>query len=190
MRFTKKISFLIIITIAFYSNSIQGQDFSFRSSDDFVKVYKNQIIKIDADTAYIVSSSRAMFINERLAQLDTLRKVYNSLVDNRNSLLVELNKTQETLATIATLLEGNGGVISEDLEAIISSLDVTLKKLKTNNRILKSNNASLEKEVDDLHKLVKELKKETRGLWIDGLYDKLIVFAGGIGVGVLLALLL
>ncbi|PTB90918.1 hypothetical protein C9994_16475, partial [Marivirga lumbricoides] len=69
-------------------------------------------------------------------------------------------------------------------------ISLRLTDLKENNEELKQNNSSLKSEVDKLHELVEKLKKETRGIWWDGLTDKIIVFIGGAGVGALLLLLL
>lgn len=183
-------TFIVIIITLFLPEINDAQDITFRSTDDFIEVYKGTEVTIKADTAYILSKSRASFIDKRLDQLDSLKRVYNSLFDNREELLSELEATQEILEKISDLLSENGTIINDDFREIIEELDKTITNLKTNNEQLKTNNKSLKKEIDDLHSLVKKLRKETRAIWWDGLTDKVVVFVGGVGVGALLFLLL
>lgn len=79
--------------------------------------------------------------------------------------------------------------LDADFEWLLNSLDTTLTTLKQNNTELQNNNQQLEASVANLKRIEKELKRETRWMWWNGLTDKIIVFAGGVGVGVLIALL-
>jgi len=72
---------------------------------------------------------------------------------------------------------------------IIADLEVTLNDLKSNNQQMKINNNELEQKAHALEGLVKQLRKETRAIWIDGLWDKVLAFTGGVGVGVLIVAL-
>jgi len=73
-----------------------------------------------------------------------------------------------------------------ELEAIVQSLNETIATLKENNEDLATNNATLEQQIDKMKKTIKLLRKELRGIWWNGVMDKIITGTIGIGIGYLL----
>ena len=166
--------------------SMQAQNVKFSQNDDFTRVTKGTIVNIEADTAYLVSTVRAAFLNEKLDELDEIQGLYNSLLDNRNELKKELKSVQKLLSKLAKKMEADSANLSSNFTFIITDLDKTLNDLKENNQSLAQNNQDLKGRINELKRIVKDLKKETRGIWWNGLTDKLVAFAGGVGVGILL----
>lgn len=176
--------FLLISSIGF------SQIKEFKSNDDYARLIHGDTLIVVADTAYVVSITRAEFINQKLDELDEIQTLYNDLTDNRNELLNELKKTHKTLGKLLVHMQGDATYINNDLTTLINELNQSLSDLKTNNETLKNNNVELGSKVAQLQRLVSELKKETRGLWWNGVADKLVAFAGGVGAGVLLVIIL
>lgn len=111
--------------------------------------------------------------------------MYNDLVDNRNELFGELKKTHNVLTKLLSHLEGDSTLLSENVTDLINQLSVSLADLKSINEILKKNNNELKGKTEQLQRLVADLKKETRGIWWNGVADKIVVFVAGIGVGII-----
>ena len=171
-----------------YVNTV-AQSVTFHAADDFIKVPKGSTVNINSDTAYVVSPSRIKYINRQLDGLDSIHTLYNDLVDNRNVLFNELKKASKAVKRLESLMQSDSARLNSDITEILSGLETTLTELRQNNEVLKSNNELLEKKTMQLEGLVKELRKETRGIWWNGLLDKAVVFAGGIGIGLLIAAL-
>ena len=182
------LTYVLLLSLVFIAPGVLGQ-VTFHTSDDFIKANKGATVRIAADTAYVVSTSRIRYINNQLDNLDSIQLLYNDLVDNRNTLLDELKKTNKVLKRIGELIEADSTVLSNDMAFILRDLSATLNDLKRNNGELKKNNETLEHKSQQLERLVKELRKETKGIWWNGLLDKVVVFAGGVGVGLLVAAL-
>lgn len=179
----------LIIALCTLCSTLYSQNVKFSQNDDFIKVVKGSTVEIKADTAYIVSKSTADFLNSKLDELKEVQELYNGLLDNRNELKKELKTVQKLMSKLAANLEKDSAGISEDLTVIVGDLENTLTNLRENNQELSQNNASLLARTNELKRIVKDLRKETRGLWWNGLTDKLVAFAGGVGIGILIAVL-
>ncbi len=179
----------LIALLSGLTSGLYAQNLRFSNNDDFIKVTKGATVEIKADTAYVVSKGRADFLNQKLDELQEVQELYSGLLDNRNELKKELKIVQKLMSKLAANLEKDSAGISDNLTVIVSDLDETLTHLKENNRTLTENNASLLTRTNELKRIVKDLRKETRGLWWNGLTDKLVAFAGGVGIGVLLVAL-
>lgn len=180
---------LSVFLLTFLSLPLHAQTITFGKNDDIIKVAKGSSVTINADTAYIVSTARAQYINKKLDQLDSIQILYNDLVDNRNELLNELKKAQKTLSKLLNHLQGDSTLLNANIVEIVANLDHTLTNLKKNNEELKKNNKALKTEIKHLEDLVKQLRNQTKGIWWNNVADKIVVFAGGVGLGLLIALL-
>ena len=180
-----------VISIFFIGSALfcQGQSITFTNKSDVKKVYKGSIVKISADSAYIVGTIRAVYINDRLDELDSVQVLYNDLVDSRNELVRTLKETHKTLTQLLHQMHGDSAAISHNTAEIITALDQSLNNLKDNNEELKTNNKALSTEIKNLEILVKKLKKETKGLWWSNATDKIVAFVGGVGIGLLITIL-
>lgn len=178
--------FIIIAVILCTSSVLQAQrKVKFSSADDAVKVEKGTIIEITADSAYVVSGTRASIINQKIVELDSIRVIYNKMAGNHNSLLSEVDEVQKLLSQVYKKMQQDSSMMSTQFDQVITDLDQSLINLKANNAQLKINNKNLLEETSKLKTIVKDLKKETRRIWWDGLTDKVVAFAGGVGIGVL-----
>ncbi|UII25368.1 hypothetical protein LVD15_18970 [Fulvivirga maritima] len=182
--------FILIATLFTLPMHLRAQKLTFKQSDDYIKVKKHDAIIIEADSAFIVSSSRASYINDRLDQLDEIQELYQQLTLNRNRLLGEVKQTRKVLTKVIRNIERDSTTLSNDLIKTITELDTVLTTLRENNQELKDNNQQLARKVTDLEALVDELKKETKKLWWGAMEDKIISFAAGFGVGALIIVLL
>lgn len=169
------------------ASSLNAQNVNFSNNDDFIKVTQGNVVTIKADTAYVVSKGRAAFLNEKLDELQEIQKMYNGIVANEKELKKELKNVQKLIGKLAASLEKDSAAISNNVIEIVDDLDDTLSELRESNTSLKQNNQTLLARTVELKRIVKDLRKETRGLWWNGLTDKLVAFAGGVGIGILLA---
>lgn len=153
---------------------------------DVLRVSAGTFVRIEADSAFILNRKTKDFLNKQLDQLDEVQATYNDLVDNRNALLEETESIRKMVAKLALKLESDSATVGDNLDQILEDLEKTLSELRGNNQQLRSNNESLEGRIEELERIRDELKKETRAIWWNGLLDKLVALAGGIGVGILI----
>jgi len=177
--------FLIVI-LFFVLKSLQSQTLDFYTSDDTKKVIKGDIVSIKADTAYIINVSRAFYLNKKLDELTEIKHSYVDLSINHAKVIEEITEIQTVVSKLIIRLQNDSAVNSKKLDSALIDLDKTLANLKISNNNLIGNNAELLTEIVRLEKISKDLKRVNRWVWWNGLTDKLVVLAGGIGVGFLL----
>jgi uncharacterized protein YukE len=176
-----------ILTLLFVANVYaSAQDVRFTKDSDLIKVSRGTSVRIDVDTAYVIGKIKAEFINQKIKELNEIKVIYNDLAENHNKLLDEINSVQNLLEDLQEHIVKDSVTISDNFKKLIKELETSLNEFKVNNEKLKANNAELKSQIEQLEKIVKQLKKETRGIWWNGLTDKIVVFAGGVGVGMLL----
>lgn len=181
---------ITIVLLAIVSESISAQTIKFSDKDDLKRAIRGDLIEINTDTAYVVSKSRAEFLNQKLDELKEIQRLYNNLANNHNQLFKELNRIQKLVGKLSSRLKGDSSMISRNLSSIIDDLDETLVDLKNNNQTLKRSNSELLSKIDQLEKIVSNLKKETRWMWWNGLADKIVALAAGVGIGILVGAVL
>ena len=177
---------ITIVLLAIVSESISAQNIKFSDKDDLRRALRGEVIEINTDTAYVVSNSRAKFLNQKLDELKEIQQLYNNLANNHKELFKELNRIQKLVSKLSSRLKGDSSMISQNLSSIIDDLDETLTDLKINNQTLKRSNSELLSKIDQLEKIVSNLKKETRWMWWNGLTDKIVALVAGVGIGILL----
>lgn len=181
---------ITIVLLAIVSESISAQTIKFSDKDDLKRAFRGDVIEINTDTAYVVSKSRAEFLNQKLDELKEIQRLYNNFSNNHNQLFKELNRIQKLVGKLSSRLKGDSSMISRNLSSIIDDLDETLVDLKNNNQTLKRSNSELLSKIDQLEKIVSNLKKETRWMWWNGLADKIVALAAGVGIGILVGAVL
>lgn len=181
---------ITIVLLAIVSESISAQNIKFSDKDDLKRTFRGDVIEINTDTAYVVNKSRAEFLNQKLNELKEIQQLYNNLANNHNELFKELNRIQKLVGKLSSRLKGDSSMISRNLSSIIDDLDETLVDLKNNNQTLKRSNSELLSKIDQLEKIVSNLKKETRWMWWNGLADKIVTLAAGVGIGILVGAVL
>jgi septal ring factor EnvC (AmiA/AmiB activator) len=182
----------LVYLLAFitFALNINAQNVTMSNNSEVIKVYKGNVVKIDVDTAYVIGKIKAEFLNQKIKELNEIKLIYNDLADNHNKLLDNLNKVQELLENFKKKIATDSMTISENFNRILKDLDKSIIDLKNNNELLKKNNSDLLTQIKQLDHIVKELKKQTRWIWWNGVADKLVSFAGGVGVGILLVKIL
>jgi septal ring factor EnvC (AmiA/AmiB activator) len=181
---------ICLATGAIIMGLINAQNVRFNDNSGVVKVYRGNTINIEVDTAYVIGKIKAEFINQKIDELNEIKAIYNNMVDNHNKLLSDLNTVQELLEKLQDKAINDSLVMSQNFKRLLNELDTSLTELKTNNNHLKKNNSELNDQIANLERIVKQLRKETRGLWWDGVTDKIVAFIGGVGAGMLLMAIL
>ncbi|KAF5076406.1 hypothetical protein DSECCO2_161040 [anaerobic digester metagenome] len=179
----------IATSLLLFASTSFAQRVVFNSNSDYLKVARGAVVTITADSAFVVSKSRAHYLNERLDELSHVKELYSNLSLKHTTLLDGIKRVEVLLGKLISDEKAATEALDADFEALLNSLDTTLTTLKQNNTELQINNLQLEASVANLKRIEKELKRETRWMWWNGLTDKIIVFAGGVGFGVLIALL-
>ena len=180
----------ISILLLTYTFTVGAQNLTFSNKTNFTKVYSGDSIFIEADSAYVISNIKAEFLNQKLDDLDSVKVLYLDLASNHKKLISEIKNVSKQMAKLYSRFESDSTLISQHASTIIKELDSSLEELQETNKILGQNNTDLQYQVEQLKKIASELRKETRGIWWNGVADKLVVFAGGVGSGLLIALLL
>lgn len=181
--------YFLILTFALLASFAQAQDIRFRDSDQKIMVRKGQTVKVETDTAYIISKSRANALNEKLTELAQLRENYNTLQGSNRELISKLGEVQELVTRLMQQMEDDHRSVDVNLAAVTSELQSSIDALKENNEQLVSNNEQLEQKIEALNATIRKLKKEIRGIWWNGLADKLVVGLAGVGIGMLIVAL-
>lgn len=184
----KQITTLILLFILHLQ--LHAQSVTFQTSTDKLMVLKGTTVKIESDTAYVIGTRRALALNQQLDELKKIKSIYNELLADRNQLIKELKSIQHLLEKLKTQMTNDSAALSGNISQILLELENTMSDLKNNNTVLAENNTLLNEKVDTLKQIVKELRKETKWIWWNGLTDKIVVFAGGAGFGILLTLVL
>ncbi len=178
---------IILFAIAYQGNS---QQLLFDKNNDLIKARKGDTILIRTDSAYVLSGKRADYLNDKLDELDTIKSIYKDHADNHRELLQKIDELDKMISKLRSDFERDSLVLSQNLSNVINDLNLISEDLKKNNQMLKVNNTELQKRVVRLQELITELKKEMRGIWWNGIADKIFAFAAGIGTGAVLILLL
>lgn len=180
---------LLILLLLCSSLFSVGQEIKFRNSDQKLLLKKGDLVRIQADTAYIISRSRALLLNEKLGELKSTRELNADLQTLNKDLLSKVKEVEKLVSKLLKRMEANSAEADVDLEQILTDLDKNLISLKQNNTELAKNNQDLKKQIGEMDHTIAKLKQEIRGIWWNGLTDKIVVGALGIGVGFLIGAL-
>ncbi|MEO9869089.1 hypothetical protein [Ekhidna sp.] len=178
---------LISLTLFLCSMTCFGQELKFRKSDQKLIVTKGNVVRIEADSAYIISSSRALLLNEKLDELKETRLTNANLQTVNEDLLSKVKEVEKLVTKLLKRMESNAAEMDVDLEQILTDLDKNLVSMKQNNLELDKNNQNLKRQITEMDHTIDRLKKEIRGIWWGGITDKIVVGVLGIGVGLLIA---
>lgn len=159
----------------------------FGSGDQKVKVFRGQTVRITADSAYVISSDRARLLNEKLKELEAAHQTNTTLANVNDELLTKVRQIEGLVSQLLRRMEGDAEAVNLDMEQILAELDRSLQVLKENNERLEQNNTDLNHQIADMKRTVKLLKKEIRGIWWNGIADKIVAGGMGLGAGLLLA---
>jgi DNA repair ATPase RecN len=177
----RKLSFPFFLFMLSTMNIYSQVDF--KASEQYKVVYQDDTVTIHADTAFIVSKTLAGYFNRNVLDLQDLKQKYNNLIRDNQKLGKELEKA---LKLVDNLLKentaGNEDVVS-NLNAKIGELNAIILSLETVNKQLTGTNKNFEAEIKNLKKLNHDLKRLTRGIWWNGITDKLVAFGGGLVIG-------
>lgn len=168
---------------------VTAQEIKFRNSDQKLIVKKGDLIEVYADTAYIISRSRALLLNEKLDELEKTRKLNTDLKTINDDLLTKVKEVEKLVAKLLKRMESSSAEVNVDLEEILVDLDKNLVSLKQNNSELAKNNQDLKKQIGEMDQTISKLKQEIRGIWWNGFTDKIVVGALGLGLGYLIGVL-
>ncbi|MEP5612436.1 MAG: hypothetical protein ABJP45_09320 [Cyclobacteriaceae bacterium] len=181
----KNIVLLLMLCTTFLGVS---QSKKFRSSDQKMLVVKGDIIEVNADSAYIISSSRALILNEKLDELTSARKLNGELKSVNDQLLTKVKEVEKLVSKILSRMESDKTDIGEGFDDILAELDKSLDVMKENNKDLAANNSNLKLQITAMDDTINKLKKEIRGIWWNGVADKIVVGILGLGIGLLIGL--
>ena len=176
----KKLYLLLLVLL---SSMAYGQSVKFRPNEDNKKVFKGQTVEIVADSAYVISGELATRLNEQQSELNDLKERFANV---NSSLTAKITELQGLVNDLMERMESQAEDNDVDLEAIVASLNETIADLQQNNQNLADNNATLEAQITKMKKTIKLLRKELRGIWWNGIMDKIITGTIGIAIGYLL----
>lgn len=179
-------NYAIVLLLLISSNRILGQEIKFRNSDQKLVLKKGDVVSIQADTAYLISRSRAILLNDKLNELENARELNANLQTINEELLSKVKDVEKLVSRLLERMESNADDANVDLEQILIDLDRNLVSLKQNNSELARNNHDLKKQIGEMDNTIKRLKQEIRGIWWNGITDKIVVGVLAFGVGFLL----
>lgn len=166
------------------------QVLKFNKSTDIIKAKMGDTILVLTDSAYVLSGKRADYLNDKLAELDTIKGMYSDQSEDRRELIDKIEELDHLILNLRDDFIKDTLIISNNLKSIISDLDAISMDLRKNNEELKTNNIELQKRVIRLEQLIGELKKQMRGIWWNGIADKILAFGAGIVTGAAVILIL
>lgn len=101
----------------------------------------------------------------------------------------KLERIQSTFAELIIELNSDRFSVDDDFDEILREVDSTMSHLESANQQFKKDHERLTKTVITLEKNVKQLRKKVKGIWWDGVKDKLVAFGVGFGAGLLIGIL-
>ena len=171
------------------STVLLSQEIKFRNTDQKLILKRGDLVRVQTDTAYIISRERALLLNEKLDELEDARKLNVELKTINQDLLDKVKEVEKLVAKLLKRMEDSSTEVNVDLEQIINDLDKNLMSLKQNNTELAKNNQDLQKQIGEMDQTINRLKQEIRGIWWNGFTDKIVVGALGLGLGYLIGVL-
>lgn len=177
------------IILLLISPLLFSQEIKFRNSDQKLVLKQGDLVRIHADTAYVISRARAKLLNEKLDELANAQKLNANLQTINQDLLDKVKEVEKLVAKLLKRMEASTSEVDVDLEGILNDLDKNLASLKQNNSELARNNQDLKKQIGEMDQTIDKLKKEIRGIWWNGFTDKIVVGALGLGLGYLIGVL-
>lgn len=183
----RTLSLLLLFTLG--SLTVFSQDIRFKKTDQKMLLLKGDLVTVDVDTAYIISKSRADLLNEKLDELSNARKANSELKTVNNELLSKVKEVEKLVSKLLVRMEKEGGDVQLNLEDILNQLNSSLETLKSNNRELAKNNDDLKKSISVMDATIDKLKKEVRGIWWNGVADKVVTGLAGFGIGLIVGIL-
>lgn len=180
---------LILILMCSVPFMIQAQSKTFHGTDAKLKVAKGDVVTIEAETAYIISQEQAGALNQKLDELVAAGEINQQLKLVNAELLTKVKEVEELVGKLLKQMKKDSQATEMDLQEVLVQLDNGLATLRENNQQLEDNNSQLQSKIDAMDGIIKKLKKEIRGIWWNGIVDKIVVGAGGLAVGVLIMVL-
>ncbi|MTI22981.1 hypothetical protein E1176_18265 [Fulvivirga sp. RKSG066] len=177
----------ILTSLFFFSLTFcLAQQVVFEEKDHIKEVQRGTTVEIKADTAFVISKTRAMLLNAKLDELKEMRESNLELQNVNKQLLNKVKEVEKLVARLLTKMEATNEDINLDLNQIIAQLDQSLLKLKENNQELASHNNDLKSQINSMEHTIKLLRKEIRGIWWNGVTDKLVVGLAALTLGFVL----
>jgi len=186
----KRIFFFLGLLTVFSTTIYSQETISFKGNSKAIVAIQGQMVSIEVDTAYVLSYTSGKVIKERRLELIRMRSINDSL----ETILVSNVGQLENLSVFIDSLKSQALV---DSVSIASSFKMSIDKLNQLNNSLQLENSKLQEIQKQQETLISgqeteinALKKKTKGIWWNGVKDKLAVFAGGVLVGAVIVLLL
>lgn len=173
---------MALLALSFTTNSL-SQSIKFRDSDQKIEVYRGATIEIKTDTAFIISKSRAALLNEKLDELKQARITNKKLQSINQELLDKVKEVEKLVSKLLFRMQKTDKSVEMDLSEIIGQLDASLIVMRENNQELAHHNSDLKDQINTLQVTIKTLKKEIRGIWWNGVVDKIAVGAAALVLG-------
>ncbi|MFY0652292.1 MAG: hypothetical protein JXQ96_09680 [Cyclobacteriaceae bacterium] len=160
-----------------------GQVLQFDREDHRLKVYHGQIVKIKADSAYVISAERASLLNQKLQELQAAHAANQQLLQVHRELLDKVREIEHLTTQLLHKIQQDKYIIDINMKQIIDALDHSIAVLKSTNAELQSNNEALNKQLLEMEQTVKHLRKQIRRIWWKSTADKLVVALVAFGLG-------
>jgi hypothetical protein len=177
----KVIFFFLLVNIGIMYTNAQ---IKFTDRDTYIKVIKNQVVEIKADTAFVMNKGLVEYFNTKALELTKVQIMHNNQIETNKTLKKELDRTLKLIDELITKIEDDSALINQVLNTTINDLKNTINTLDSLNNAIAKTNSDLKTQNDVLTKLNKKLKKATRGIWWDGVTDKIVAGSIGLVVGV------
>ena len=160
-----------------------GQVLEFDRDDHRLKVYHGQIVKIKADSAYVISTERATLLNQKLQELQAAHAANQQLLHVHRELHDKVRAIERLTTQLLHKIQQDKRIIDINMKQIIDALDHSIAVLKSTNAQLQSNNEALNRQLQEMEQTVKHLKKQIRRIWWKSTADKIVVALAAFGAG-------
>jgi chromosome segregation ATPase len=180
-----KALYLLVLTACSLQLSA-GQVLEFKQGDHRLKVYKDQTVNVQADSAYVISIKRAAILNQKLQELQAAHASNQQLLQVHRELLDKVREIERLTTQLLAKIRRDKHAIELNMNEIIAELDRSIVILKSTNAQLQSNNEELHQQLAEMERTVKHLRKQIRRIWWKSTADKILVavLAFGVGLGV------
>lgn len=173
----------LILSLLLCSQAVIAQKV-FTEEDDVVKLYKGETIRIETDSAFVIDHKRAIYLNARLEDLNQLKQDYDDVSALHSELIREIDQIESTINKMISRSMRDASILDKELADLFKELDLLIDDLDRNNSELEKNNSALSEKVKKMDEININLKRINRGIWWNGVSDKLFSLGIGLAIGV------
>jgi len=182
---------LFLLILCLLALAGRGQEtINFKSRSKAIVVTNGDLVSIKADTAYVLSYSSGQVVKQRRLELLRMRSINDSLESILISNTAKLRAPKSLIDSLQKQAVADSISIARSFNHYIDKLTQINNRLEDENSSLQEIQTKQEQLLIEQENEINELQKKAKGVWWNGVKDKVAAFGGGVLVGAIIILLI